>query len=1060
MLGQLAVRGESEELYLGSPKQRAVLAVLLLNANEIVPTDRIVDLVWGDNPPRTAEHSVQIYISELRKALARGSADELIDTRPPGYIINVPPNSVDTLSFERAVRDGLASIRAGDFGAGRHQLETAVAHWNGEPLADFRYEEFAQGYIRSLTELRSDALEALAALDLEEGALDSARDLARQAIDADPLREAPRRVMMLSLYRSGRQADALRHFAEYRDLLVEDLGIEPSDGLRLLEERVLLGDPSLHPSAALSADGNPYRGLRAFSEADADVFFGREALVEEVLQRLDAGTGFVSIVGPSGSGKSSAVRAGLIPKLRERGESVVVVQPGPRPLFELAEALGQAGFGTGASLVSRLETDRSAVAQVLDRSVVLIVDQFEELFTLSESDVAVMFSELLANAVRDPRVPLRVVATLRADYYDKPLAIPALADVFSDSVVGVKPMTPVEIERAVVQPAVGCGAVIEPALVAQLVADMGDRPGALPLLQYTLFELYERGPGFLSMDGYRKLGGLQGALGGAADELLARLDLEGRSMVEQLMMRLVRRGQTLVTSRPVALRELLELGIDRVALQSVLEALGSRRLITFDRDGSGAAIVEMAHEYLISEWPQMESWLKAHSDDLDRLHSLDNAVRDWADAGRSADYLLRGDRLAGFEQWGKETSLLLTELEREFVASSARLRAAEEDEIAEREARAAALARSARRRLWAFGSAVAALAAAVTMLIVAITPPPPPDLVVLIDSRGDHAFGDLVGSGIDMAAEEFDLDVFEISGGPAQLPQMDVALETGAPLAIMLRNTANTPAALELIAKYPETHFVLVDCVTDGEDFLPNVACITARNVELGYLAGVVSALVSETGRVGFIGGVDLTVIHEFQAGFEQGVEHIDADIAVDVLYLSGWNGIDVDDSGFFSSTLGDVAAQQLIADGADVLFPAAGFSAYGAFRAVGRANVDDTGPWSIGVDVDQRAAYEVFTNADEEVLARDASRILTSVLKRLDLAVVWAVEEFLATGTVTSLDLTLSNGAVGYSTTGGHMTRLEQDLADAIDAVVSGRVVLDVGRRSEIVMLSDVVAP
>ena len=146
LLGPLGVESDNGSIDLGPPKQRSVLAVLLLNANEIVPTDRIIDLVWGDDPPRTAEHSVQIYISDLRKALASGGPPNLIETRPPGYVLNTPPDTIDARLFERLVREGLAAVRTGDLGKGRPMLIRALDIWSPSPLSDFAYDEFAQGY--------------------------------------------------------------------------------------------------------------------------------------------------------------------------------------------------------------------------------------------------------------------------------------------------------------------------------------------------------------------------------------------------------------------------------------------------------------------------------------------------------------------------------------------------------------------------------------------------------------------------------------------------------------------------------------------------------------------------------------------------------------------------------------------------------------------------------------------------------------------------------------------------------------------------------------------------
>ncbi|MGD2044469.1 MAG: BTAD domain-containing putative transcriptional regulator, partial [Acidimicrobiia bacterium] len=864
MMGQLAVRAERGDLDLGTPKQKSVLAVLLLHANEVVATDRIIDLVWGDNPPRTADHSVQIYISELRKALSNGSAADVIDTRPPGYVINVPPDSVDTLRFERLVRDGLSAIREDDPARGRARLAQALELWTGDPLSDFVYEEFAQGYIRSLIELRLDALEALATLDLEGGDLETARDGARAAIEADSLREAPRQIMMLALYRAGRQAEALRHYSAYQELLTEELGIQPSESLRRLEERILLQDPDLHTVAAAVLEGNPYRGLRAFSEDDAPVYFGRESLVSDILHRLVNGPGFVSIVGPSGSGKSSAARAGVTPLLRAEGDTVVVFQPGSRPLWELAGALERASIGSRSTLLRRLEMDRDAVREVVERPLVLVIDQFEELFTLAEPDVAVRFAELISSAIRDHATPLRVVATLRADYYDRPLSMPSLAGVFSDSVVSVKPMTPGEIELAVVEPAGAAGVSVEPALLAQLIGDMGDEPGGLPLLQFALFQLFEQSDNRLTLAAYQRMGGMDGALTSGADQLLAELDGDGEHLAEQLMMRMIQPGRTMPTARPVSVRDLVDLGYDSVELQGVLEAFGSRRLVTFDRDGSGAAVVEMAHEYLISAWPQMERWLEKHSVDLERLQGLQSATAEWLVANRSEDYLLRGERLERYEAWLGETSLRLTKTESDYLDASVVQRQREDEAHLARSAKEESLRRSARRRLWAFGAAVAALAAAVTLLIVVLIPDPPPDVILWNETR-EGGFGRQVGDGFDAALESLDLTGVEFVDTVAYVDEIEAFIEQGTPLVVMTLAGLQEEEVWGLWDRHPDTQFVLIDCDAETNaqmETIPNRACIVSRHAEMGFLAGVTSALLTSTRQVGVLVGVDWPYMH------------------------------------------------------------------------------------------------------------------------------------------------------------------------------------------------------
>lgn len=1060
LLGQLRVNTDAGEVELGSPKQRSVLAVLLLNANSIVPTDRIIEMVWGDEAPRTAEHSVQIYISELRKTLSNGLSSQLIDTRPPGYVINVPPDSVDTMRFERLVRDGLSAVRSGDPTRGRPKLEEALSTWASEPLADFAYEDFAQGYIRSLSELHSDALETLAAIELDRGDVDDAREIARKAIDADPLREEPRRVMILALYQAGRQAEAVRHFAEYRDLLAEELGIEPSEPMRHLEERILLQDPTLDLQAPSTSDGNPYRGLRAFSEEDSEVYFGREDLVTDVLDRLENGPGFVSIVGPSGSGKSSAVRAGVIPAVRRKGIEVCVFQPGSRPLWELAGVLDRLGFGSRASLLRRFESDPEALREVVTRPLVVIIDQFEEVFTLAEKDAGVRLSELLASAVRDHQVPLQVVVTLRADYYDKPLAVPALAGVFSDSVVSVKPMIPREIERAVVKPAEAVGTTVEPALVAQLVADMGDEPGALPLLQFTLFELYEGTSNGLTLADYQRLGGINGALTGGADDLLRELDPAGRALAEQLMMRMVHKGRALSTSRPVAVRDLIDLNMDPVDLQKVLEVFGSRRLVTFDRDASGAAIVEMAHEFLITEWPQMETWLEKHSEDLDRLYVLEVATADWLGADRSDDYLLRGERLGHFEAWRAKATILLTRTEGDFVDASVALRDRESEAAAEREAHEASLQKRARRRLWYFGGAVAALAAAVTLLVVTLIPEPPPDVVVWFDGRGDASFGDLIGAGIDLASETNpSLTIVEFTTPVQQFRDVLRVIDEGVPLVIWQTVKAEAFDEGPFVEAHPETHFVFLDCAPETVERVSqfaNGSCITTNNEEIGFLAGVAAASATTQGRVGFLGGVSFPIIWDFQAGFEQGVAFVGDSIEVDSIYLTS----DSDFSGFATTTMGGAAGEYLIGRGSDVIFHAAGWSGWGMFESLIR---HETELWGIGVDVDQHQEVEAleargFFNEEEAELLR--GRILTSVVKRLDLGIAEAIDQFASTGDVGQVFVSIATGGVQHTTTGGHITPWSAELDAAIEAVRSGQVSIDPDDRSETVLLFDELLP
>jgi basic membrane lipoprotein Med (substrate-binding protein (PBP1-ABC) superfamily)/tetratricopeptide (TPR) repeat protein len=925
----------------------------------------------------------------------------------------VSPEAVDSLRFERLIREGLAAVRARDLTKGLLLLEKGLAAWTAAPLAEFAYDDFARGYIRALEELRSDALEALAGAHLDQGNLDDARDVARQAIEADPLREEPRRVMMLALYRSGRQAEALRHYGDYQKLLGEDLGLEPSDHLRDLEERVLLQDPTLSPLSPTEVADNPYRGLLPFSEDDADVYFGREKLVAEVLEKLDGGSGFVSIVGPSGSGKSSAAQAGLIPVLRARGETVVLLTPGPRPLLELASVLHRAGFGAQATLHHRFQTDPRALAVAINRPAVLVIDQFEELFTLADPETAARFFEQVATAVDGDVAPLRVVATLRADYYDRPLSVSSLAGVFSDSVVSVKPMTSQEIERAVVEPARAARLDVEPALLAQLVGDMRGESGALPLFQFTLFELFERTSNGLTLAHYEELGGLQGALTSRADELLEELDPEGRDLVEQLMVRMIRKGRSTSTARPVPLRDLLDLDVDPVALQAVLEAFGSRRLLTFDREASGTAVVELAHEYLITEWPQLAAWIEEHTDDMDRLHALATATEEWVTADRSEDYLLRGERLKGFEDWRAETSLRLTKREAEFLDSSVVLRDRPSDVI-----------------LWA--------------------------------PSEDDSFGRLISTGMNQAVEKHGVEAehFIDDLEPViNLASIKDRLSRGTPLVVLTAALGGEPAVHRLIEDYPDTLFLWLDC----QEFLipelvrPNATCIISRNEELGFLAGVAAAHKTAAGHVGIVIGVDAPFMHPFQEGFEQGVAYVDPTTRVSHVYLSTFR------DGFNSETLGGLGARVLIDEGVDVVFHAAGRSGVGVFDAI-HSKAVQTGQslWAIGVDEDEHAKFEGWKSvpwASQIPLTGWQACTLTSIVKRLDVVVFEVVDNYFTRGEVGEVSISIESGGIDYVTTGGFVDDIVPILEAAKEDIRSASFRLILNGVDEVRYVQDLLA-
>ncbi len=497
-----------------------------------------------------------------------------------------------------------------------------------------------------------------------------------------------------------------------------------------LREALDLQGPRARAADVEAEDRNPYKGLHAFAEADADDFFGRDALVDRLVARMaESGEGsrFLAVVGPSGSGKSSVVRAGLIPTLRAGalpGSDAwfyVEMLPGGHPMEELEAALQRIAVDPPAGMLELLERSERGLVQLVDRllpddgsELVLVVDQLEEVFTMVEEEqTRDQFLQSLVAATQERGSRLRIVVTLRADFYDRPLSLPGLAELMRTRMETIVPLTAEELERAVDGPAARVGVVPELALIAEMVADVSDRPGALPLLQYALTELFERRRGHaLTLEAYREIGGVSGALVRRAEELYEAMSEPEREATKQLFLRLVIAGEgTSDTRRLVPRAELLSVEVDRRAMERVIDTFGRHRLLSFDRDPTTRGpTVEVAHEALLRSWDRLRMWIDGAQDDLRQHHRLSGAAVDWEGSGRDPSLLLRGRRLEELRAWEGNTELALSRDEREYLATSARERDRELDEDRARGERERALERRSVGRLRAL---VAVLTAAV-----------------------------------------------------------------------------------------------------------------------------------------------------------------------------------------------------------------------------------------------------------------------------------------------------------------------------------------------------------
>ena len=391
----------------------------------------------------------------------------------------------------------------------------------------------------------------------------------------------------------------------------------------------------------------PFKGLASFDVEDAELFFGRERLVAEMVARL-AGAPLMGIVGSSGSGKSSALRAGLLAALAggvlpgSEDWTLALLRPGEHPVRSLERATAD------AAPASRL---------------VLAVDQFEELFTSchDEAERAAFVDELVAEA-RDPRRRTLVLVAMRADFYGRCAVYPELSRLLGANHVLVGPMRRDELRRAIELPARRAGLRVDADVVDALIADVESEPGGLPLLSTALLELWQRRDGRrLRMGAYEQTGGVHGAIGRLAENTYARLEPPQRELARRILLRLAGQGEgDSAVRRRVDLTELETERDKRVA--EVLTVLAADRLVTI-----GEGEVEIAHEALLREWPRLGRWLEEDTEGR-RLHQhLGVAAREWEAGGRDPGELYRGARLAAAGEWSASHGPELNATERDFL---------------------------------------------------------------------------------------------------------------------------------------------------------------------------------------------------------------------------------------------------------------------------------------------------------------------------------------------------------------------------------------------------------
>jgi WD40 repeat protein len=431
------------------------------------------------------------------------------------------------------------------------------------------------------------------------------------------------------------------------------------------------------------ADVCPYRGLLPFTEADSGFFFGRDELVEELKEHLRRNPKLLAIIGSSGSGKSSVVQAGLIPRLREipgfERSRVVYFRPGAAPLDAMRQALIASQISLEPDVEVREMVDQF-VAVSRETRLVLLADQFEEAFALTLDSERVQFITCMCNLI-DGISEVTLILTLRADFYDQ-LLRSQLGQRVKFGQVTVLPMSDKELGSAITKPAESIGLLLEPGLAERILEECADIEQPLPLVEFALTQLWEsRENGFLTHRAYGAIGRVAGALGRWATEAYEGSVSSDGDLVRRTFTSLVHFGKSGApdTRRRLSLEELASISPDPDSVRRVVMNLASRRLVVTDRDPlTGKAYVEIVHDALLSEWPQLQLWIREDHPFLSWRQWLEERIQEWNEKQQDPGALLRGKALTEAQQLLSNRAVDLSQPERRYIELSQQLQSQEQ----------------------------------------------------------------------------------------------------------------------------------------------------------------------------------------------------------------------------------------------------------------------------------------------------------------------------------------------------------------------------------------------
>ena len=675
LLGQFEVRLDGEPVEIGSRPLQLLLAYLMLNAGRSMPREKVAGVLWPDSGDSTARKNLRNYVWRLRKAI--GEAYLEADQSTLRFRSEAPYR----FDVQLLTQDADGSTEA---------LLVAVAAYQGELLPG-HYEDWVQLEREALRALFERRMKALLARLTSAARWAEVVSWAEQWLALGQTAEPAYRALMRGYAGQGDVAGVAASYERCRKALGEELGVEPSPETQALFERLSTGKgPRL--KKAPSPDPRrtcPYRGLFAFREEDAPYFFGRELFTKQLSEAVRQRP-LVAVVGPSGSGKSSVIFAGLLARLRREGDwNIITFRPTGDPFAALASALlphvepdsGQTVRAERAGrLAGQLRTGEEALVDLLPRilqqsgrseRLLLVGDQFEELYTLCPEPALIQnfLDFLLAPFTGQqfrPRPNFTFLFTLRADFLEQALAHRLLADTIQPGTQMLGPMIRPELRRAIVEPARKLNITFEPGLVARILDDVGQEPGQLPLLEFALTVLWDhQRDGVLTHAGYEANNGIEGALTRHADQTLAALEPAEREAARRILVQLIKPGEGTEDTRRVAYRDEFD-AFDWAVVQQLADA----RLVTTDRNALESETVEIAHEALIRNWRQLRAWMDANRAFRVWQERLRGNANHWLATGQDAGALLRDLPLAEAEQWLAKRGQDLSATERAFVRAS------------------------------------------------------------------------------------------------------------------------------------------------------------------------------------------------------------------------------------------------------------------------------------------------------------------------------------------------------------------------------------------------------